>query len=158
MHDAHLGKKRARHTEETKRKISIANKGKLRSHEKGVMKHSEESKLKISLAQRGKKLSESHKKKISVSNTLKGPKVYAKIADRLRGRRHTEEARKKISESKKGNSAFRGKKHSEETRRKMSASASRRIMPPQSDEQKRKLSESMKAYWARWRASTGLST
>lgn len=54
-----LGKK---HSEEHKRKISLAHKGK-----KGIYKHSEETKKKISDSNKGRKLSEEWKNKISES-------------------------------------------------------------------------------------------
>ena len=80
------------HSEDTKRKLSEANKG----------KHlSEDAKRKMSEANKGKHLSEDTRRKISESK---------------KGKYHSEETRRKISESKKG------KHHSEETRRKMSES------------------------------------
>ena len=91
-------------SEETKRKISIANKGKKRSNEV---------RLKMSLRFKGKKLSEEHKRKIGLSN--KGKNIWSK------GYKHTEKARKRISLSMKGR-ATRGYgwKTSLITRKKMS--------------------------------------
>ena len=95
-----------KHSEETKRKISEANKGKKRSEEtkhklsesmkentntKGKhWKHSEETKRKVSEAMKGNKKpprSEEHKKKLS---------------EALKGKHHSEEARRKNSEAHKG--------------------------------------------------------
>ena len=81
-------------SEEWKRKLSEAHKG----------KHlSEETKRKIFEANKGKHLSEEHKRKISEAN---------------KGNHHSEETRKKISESLKGKT--KGKHHSEETKQKIS--------------------------------------
>ena len=101
-------------SEETKRKISEANKGKT-TWLKGKH-HSEETKQKISKGKKGNKLSEEHKRKISKGN---------------KGKKRSEETRKKLSETRKGNKlseeikqkiseAQKGKKFSDETRKKMS--------------------------------------
>jgi hypothetical protein len=82
--------------EETRKKISEANRGK---------KRSQETRKKISEANRGKKRSQETRKKISESN---------------RGRKNSQETRKKISE------ANRGKKRSQETRKKISESGKSR--------------------------------
>ena len=79
-----------KHSEETRRKISEANKGKTLS---------EEARRKISEANKGKPLSEEHRRK---------------IGEARKGKKHSEESRRKMSEAQKG------KKHSEETRRKIS--------------------------------------
>ena len=89
-----LGKHRS---EETKKKLSEANKG-----EKNPMygKHlSEETKKKLSEANKGKHLSDEAKKKLSEAHT---------------GKHHSEEAKKKLSE------ANKGKHLSEETKKKLS--------------------------------------
>jgi group I intron endonuclease len=69
---------------------------------------SEETKRKLSKAHKGKKLSEEHKKKIgdSVSGEKNG----------FYGKHHTEETRKKIVEVNKGNKYHFGHKHTEETK------------------------------------------
>lgn len=59
------------------------------------------------------------------------------------GKHRSEECKRRISESRKG------KHHSEETKRKMSESHTGKKRPPMSDEQKRKIAESTKAYWAK---------
>lgn len=62
----------------------------------------------------GIKLSEEHKAKLSVSHTgLKGP---------MKGRKHSEDSKRKMSEAKKGTKLHLGFKASEESRRKMSES------------------------------------
>lgn len=83
-------------SEETKRKLSEANKGK---------KHSEESKRKMSEARKGKKKSEETKRKMSEAN---------------KGKVFSEETKRKLSVVNK--LKWKGKKHSEETKRKMSES------------------------------------
>lgn len=85
-----------KHSEETKRKISLISLGR---------KHTEESKRKLSEANKGKKLSEEHKRKIGVANSVA-----------LKGKKHTEETKRKMGESQ------RGRKHSEETKLKLSLS------------------------------------
>lgn len=131
-HTIWLGRK---HTEETKRKIGKANKGKTPnkgrkfseewkrkiSEAKKGCKHSEETKRKM----RSKKLSEEHKRKIS--KALKGRKGYKK----------TEEHKRKIAKANKG----RRWKLTEETKRKM--------RKPKSEETKRKMkgNQNAKSGW-----------
>lgn len=125
-------------TEETRRKISKANKGKtggIHSEEHrrkiiGAFKgraHSEESRCKISESKKGHVTSEEHKRKIS---------------EFQKGRAHPEEHRRNQSE------ALKGHVLSEETRRKISESRKGQLPPnkgkPMSEEQKRKLSEAHK--------------
>ena len=104
------------HCEETKRKISEANKGRHRSEEykrkfcgennPNYGKHlSEETRRKISEAQKGKHHSEESKRKISETH---------------KGKKRSDETRRKISEARKGlcygeKNPFYGKHHSEET-------------------------------------------
>lgn len=94
-------------SEETKKKISEANKGRVAS---------EEQRRSMSERQKGKTLSDETKRKIGESN---------------KGKKHTEEAKKKIGNGNKGKKrskehievlqkAHLGTKHSEETKRKMS--------------------------------------
>ena len=90
-------------TEETRRKISEAHRGKYIS---------EETRGKMSEAKRGKPHSEETRQKMSIA--LKGNKNSL-------GRKHSEEIRRKISEANKGRiSAMKGKHHSEEARKKLS--------------------------------------
>lgn len=95
------------HTEEAKRRMSEAQKG----------KHlSEETKKKISEGNKGKHISEEQKKKIS--EALKGKPG---TSSGMKGKHHTEEARRKNSEAHKGQTPWnKGKKFSEETKRKLS--------------------------------------
>ena len=88
---------------------------------------SEETRKKMSLAQKGKQISEEQKKKLSVA--LKGrimsDEHKKKIGEANKGKHHTEESKKKMSNSKKGLQSGEkhpmfGKHHSEETRKKMS--------------------------------------
>ena len=115
-------------SEETKRKISEANKGK---------KHTEESKRKMR-----KPKSEEHKRNISEGHKGQIPwnkgKKHTEEAKRkmseahkgqipwMKGNKHTEEAKRKMSEAKKGNKNRVGKKHTEEAKRKMSEAKKRR--------------------------------
>ena len=65
------------------------------------------------------------------------------------GKHHSEETRKKMSESKKGeNHPFFGKHHSEETIKKMSEATKGKH---HSEETRKKMSEARKAYWERKR-------
>lgn len=120
-------KNRAPDSEETRKKKSVANKGKILSEEsrkkisyanRGRLV-SLETRIKISVAGKGKIKSESHKQKIGDAN--KG-KIIAditrkKISKSNKGKIRTIETCKKMSKSRKeeGNNFF-GKKHSYETR------------------------------------------
>ena len=66
--------KRFPHSEETKKKISMANKGK---HDISGWHHSEETKDKISIAQQGKYISDEIRERISIA-TKKAMKQYLK--------------------------------------------------------------------------------
>ena len=92
------------HTEETKRKMSEALKGK---NNPNYGKHlSEEHKRKLSEALRGKHHTEEARRKMSESK---------------KGRTLSEEHKRKISDAQKGeNNHFYGKHHTEETKRKLS--------------------------------------
>lgn len=83
------------HSEETKLKISKANKGRV-SHRKGKTL-SEEHRRKIGEAnkasQLGKKLTEKTKRKISENNARKGK------PGTMKGRKHSEETKRKMSET-----------------------------------------------------------
>lgn len=90
----------------------------------------------------GKGLTDEHKRKLSLAQ--KGKKL------RL-GKRHSDKTKRKLSELAKGNKNMFGKKFSAETRKKMSLAnigkpAHNKGMP-MSDEQKMKISQSMKLYW-----------
>lgn len=94
-------------TEETKKKISVANSGKT---------HTEEAKKKMSGEKTGKTHTEETKKKISVANTgvIRSTKTRAKMSEVQKGKTHGPEARAKIS------AARIGTKLSAETKAKMS--------------------------------------
>ena len=99
-------------SEETRRKISEANKGKIVS---------EETRRKLSEAQKGKPHSEETKRKMS--ETKKGE------SNHFFGKKHSEETKRKISEAGKGQVPWnKGKTGicSEETRRKLSEAAKKR--------------------------------
>lgn len=108
-------------TEDVKRKISEAERGKYVS---------EETKKKMSESHKGKKRGPcSEEMKRNISNALKGHKSWSK------GKHHSEETKKRMSEVK------RGKPLSEDTKRKMSEAHKGKHF---SDEHKRKISESLK--------------
>lgn len=144
-----------KHTEETKHKISEANKGK-----PSPAKSKPGSNL-------GKTFSNEHRKKISES--LKGVqrsdewRNKQSIAQKGRfraGHPMAEESRRRLSEAKKGKPAHnKGKRMSDEQRQKLSASMKGRTAhnkgKPMSDEQKRKLMEGNKRYWEDRRKGIG---
>ena len=125
-------------SEETRRKISNANKGRPApnkgkpSPNKGKPM-SEEQKKKISVANKGKLMSEEQKKKLSDIN--KGKPAPNK------GIPMSEEQKKKLSESLKGKTTWiKGKHHSEETKKKISVANKGKHL---SDQTKQKISESI---------------
>lgn len=99
-------------SEEHKKKISESNKGNIPWNKgKKGFKHSEESKKNMSLACKGRKLSEETKKKISEANRGKkrSEEVKKRISEAFKGEKHpmfgkkqTKEARKKMSDGLKG--------------------------------------------------------
>ena len=94
------------HSEDTKRKIGKANKGR---------KHSEASKLKIK---------ENHAKLAGKNHPFYGKKHSEKTKSKMRiaaiGRKHSEETKKKMSEKRKGKiSPMKGRNHTKETKYKM---------------------------------------
>jgi len=115
-------------SEETKRKISERNIGKTMSYE---------SRRKISVANRGKIRSDATREKLRSINT--GKKLSEihkdKISNSLFGRVHSEETRKKIRESNIGKNL--GKYPSEETRAKLSKAATGRKHTEESKEKMR---------------------
>lgn len=76
-------------SEETKKKMSEANKGR---------KHNEETKKKIGEASKNR-MTEEHKKKISEAAKNKSEEHKRKISEANKGRKHNEETIKKISEA-----------------------------------------------------------
>lgn len=138
-------------SEEARKKMSIAKKGKPQSPEhiekcrQCRINAPEEVKKKFSQSNKGKKFSEEHKKKISESN--KGRKLteeqkqkwYEKNGPHI-GRKHSEESKQKMRDA--------HKNISDETRKKISDSGKGRIF---SEEHKRKISESKKEYYRKKR-------
>lgn len=111
-----------RHSEETKLKISLSNKGKrpsqktLEACRKANLgsKHSEEHKRKISIANKGRVFSQERREKISRANTGRVVPPHTKEAvskankgnKYASGYKHTDEAKKNMSEKKKGKSPW----------------------------------------------------
>lgn len=108
--------------------------------------HSEATRKKISIATKGRKLSKEHRLKISkatagVNNPMYGRKrncseeTRRKMSEKLKGRIFTEEHKKKMGD------ARRGKKHSAETKKILSE---KRKLYKTSNETKQKLSRALK--------------
>ena len=116
------------HSEEAKRKMSLAKKGK--SHKP----HSPETRKKISESNKGKQVSQETRDKISASE---------------KGKQISQETRDKMSEAHKG----KGRPHTSETKAKISAAMTGKPSPRKgvklSPETRQKLSEALKAAWAR---------
>ena len=136
-----------KHSEETKRKIGEASKGRNigRRYREEITRKltevSEETKRKISEANTGKKLSEETKRKISEANTGKklSEETRKKISEVNTGKKLSEKTKQKLREKLSGvNSPNYGKKLSEETRKKMSEAASGR---KHSEETRKKISQ-----------------
>jgi group I intron endonuclease len=150
-----LGGENSSPTEETRKKLSEAGKGRIVS---------EETRKKLSEAHKGKcagrKLSEETKRKISEANKGKHhltEEHKRKLSEANKDRKLSEETRKKLSEAHKGlqageNHPLYGKKHSEETKQKISESRKGKCAGENhhmygkklSEETKRKLSEANK--------------
>jgi len=103
----------AKHTPETRRKISEANKGRISG-------------------MKGKHLTEESRRKLSEAAKNRSPEILRKISESLKGKPKPEEHRRKLSEAHKGKTlspehrqkmseAQKGRKHTEETKRKISA-------------------------------------
>lgn len=127
-----------KHSEETKRKISEANKGRVftQTHKDNIKKNrshpvfTEEARRKISIANKGKKMS-----KESIEKMKKAKQNIS------------EETREKLRKSSIGNKSNLGRKNSEESIKKMIETKKNNL----SDETRKKLSEATKAAWERWR-------
>ena len=106
------------HSEETRKKISIANKGQISNR-------------------KGKPLSEEHKRKIADSNRGKSKSIEhrEKCRENRLGKSHSGATKKLMSEQRKGRII------SEETQRKISAANAGRKLPERSIETRKKLSE-----------------
>ena len=135
-----LRAKSRKHSEETKKKISEATKGKRKVR---IQPTSQETREKISRAKKGKQLSLDHRE--NISKAKKGTRGA------FTGKRHTEFSRKKMSLShlgKPGN--FTGKHHSEETKIRMrEAHLGKKL----TEEDKQKKSEAQKRRWERYKNS-----
>ena len=92
--------------------------------------HTEETRRKISMAHRGKHCSKETRQKISEAMRGEKSPIYGKhlpketrqkISEAMRGKKHSDETKRKMSESHRGeNNWFYGKHHSKEARKKMS--------------------------------------
>jgi group I intron endonuclease len=112
------------HSEETKKKISLRNKG---------YKFTEEQKKNLSMAKKGSKLSEEHKQKLSDA----GKKAHAEGKTFFHGKKQSKEFSELIS------NLHKGKKNSPETLIKMSEAAKKRGI---SEETKAKMIAGRKRY------------
>ena len=114
------------HSEETKRKLSIAHMGK---------EISQEQRVKQSKALKGRKITGAwlEKMKIARRNRKIPPEVGRKISQSLKGKKASEKARKNMA------LAQMGRKHTEESKRKMST-----VKKDISDETRRKMSKAQK--------------
>lgn len=146
--DSNLGLK---HSEETKRKMSEAQRGQKRGpiseeHKRKLndawrgQKHSEETKLKISKAHRGRKHSEESRRNMSAAHLgeKKAPRSEEhqwKLNEARRGKKHSEESKRKMSEAHKGNPL------SSEHRKRMSEAQKGRVV---SEETRRKIAEALR--------------
>jgi len=120
---AHKGR---HHSEETRKKISEANKGR---------NPSADARERMRIGHTGRKHSEETKRKMSASANCKCGKDAPAY-----GRRHTEDTKKKMSKVKKGRVV------SEETKRKISNTLKGNII---SEETRKKISESNKRVWTK---------
>jgi len=115
MFNDNKGRKMPERSEEHRRKLSEAHKGK---------KLSEEHRRKLSEAHKGKKLSEEHKRKVSEAQKGRefSEETRRKISEANKGKKlpeRSEEHRRKLSEAAKGNKNRLGMKHTEESKKKM---------------------------------------
>jgi len=124
--------KRFPHSEETRRKMSMAHRGKCYRY---GWHPSEETKNKMCIAQQGKYVSEETKQKISIA-TKKAMERYCGENHPMFGKHHSKESKEKMR------LANIGRVHSAETRAKLSAIG---LGHPTSDETKKKISESILA-------------
>jgi hypothetical protein len=124
-----LGKK---HSEQTKKLMSEKAKGKIVS---------EETRKKLSEVKKGIKLTEETRQKMRLAKELNPPLG-------MLGKTHTEVWKKEHSERMKENNPFKGKKHTGESKKLMSERQKGRVAPnkgkPHSEETKRKISEKRK--------------
>lgn len=147
LNEAFKGRKRV-FSEEHKKKISEANKGKTsprkgknlsEMHKRKISesskgkKLSEETKRKLSDFHKGKKLSNEHRKKISEANTGKKrtdkqkQNISKAMKGKNKGKKVSEETKKKISESQLKRKEINGYINSSETRKKISKTRKERV-------------------------------
>ena len=146
MSIAHKGKT---HSDETRRKISAANKGQVPwSKGKTLPSPSEETRHKMSVAGKKKVFSLEHRQNIGLASTGRTPWI--------KGKTHSKETKQKMSKAKKGNTNRLGTHHSNETKLKMSITRKGRIPwnkgISSSKETIHKQSESMKILLAKRRS------
>ena len=160
------------YSQETRKKISIANTGKKASIETKIKmgnahrgtKMPETTLKAIVKSNTGRKLTEETRKKISIANTgkIKSPETRSFFSKLFKGRRLTDEWKRKISESrkktiytdelrKKLSDANKGKPVSEEKRKKLSIAQTGKKL---SEETRIKMSESQKRRFAREKEMT----
>lgn len=82
--------------------------------------HSQSTKLKIGIANKGKFFSEEHKAKLSIARKNISDETRIKMSNSQKGRKTTEETKAKLSAAGKGNKYNLGKKLSEEHKNKIS--------------------------------------
>jgi len=99
------------HSDETRRKLSEASKGR---------KHTEETRRKMCEAQKGKKHTEETRRKLSEAAKNKSAEHRRKLSEAAKGRKLSDETKRKLSE------INRGKKLSDEHRRKISEAGKKR--------------------------------
>ena len=127
----HGGEVAKTYSEQTRRKLSEAHKGRKPPNFGKSMSAAQ--KIKLSEAHKGKTLSAEHRRKISERNKGENNPFY--------GKTHTAESRRKNSEAHKGNAYAKGYKHTAESRRKNSEAQKGRKHTAQS---RRKISEAQK--------------
>jgi hypothetical protein len=139
-------------SEETRQKISEANKGE-KNPQYGKT-HTKEHCKKISEANKGKPKSDEHRQKISQANKgkPKSDETKQKLSLANKGKIPSDKHREKLSQARKGRPGpNKGKPHSEETRLKMSQANKGERNPrwgkPHSDEARQKMSEARKHYY-----------
>lgn len=122
-----MAKKGQKLSDELKKRLSDAHKGQIPWHKGRIGVFSEETRRKMSEAKRGEK-------SINFGKHL-SEKTRMRISQRNTGKKRSEEAKKKMSESRKGrfggkNHPMFGKHHSEQSKRKMSESQKLRLSNP----------------------------
>lgn len=148
MSVAKKGKPGNPHTEESKRKISNANKGKT------MPLVSNETRQKLSESHKGLVKSEEHRKNLSIANTGKSPseETRRKISEANKGKPSPHKGQKRPAQTEESNIkrslALKGRRISEEQKIKISNSNKGRPSynkgKPMSEEQKKKISETLR--------------